>query len=96
MQMQTLVLGDDCTTAGCLEGARWLQEEHGSAFEMKTVIAGHSGKPGVVTEAEIFNQLILAVPNGWEYKCDQRHNEIILKELQRQELRIFSTGVPRI
>ena len=46
---------------------------------MKTVIAGHSGKPGVVTEAKILNRIIRAVPTGWEYECDQRHAEIVLE-----------------
>ena len=51
---------------------------------MKTVIAGHSGAKGVVTEAKILNRVIRAVPSGCEYECDQRHVEIILEELQLQ------------
>ena len=49
---------------------------------MKTVIAGHSGRPGIVDETKIMNRVIKADPEGWEYECDQRHAEIILEELQ--------------
>ena len=56
-----------------------------SVFEIKTVIAGHSGKPGVVTEAKILNRVLRAVPTGWEYECDQRHADIILEELDLKD-----------
>ena len=46
--LRTLVHGDDYATVGSFEGVKWLQKELESAFEMKTVIAGHSSKPGVV------------------------------------------------
>ena len=49
---------------------------------MKPVIAGHSGRSGVVGEAESLNRVIRAIPEGWEYECDQRHPETILEELQ--------------
>ena len=83
-KLRTLVHGDDYATVGSLEGLRWLQGQLEEAFEMKTVIAGHSGSDGVVTEAKILNRVIRAVPSGWEYECDQRHAEIILEELQLQ------------
>ena len=63
--LRTLVHGDDYAIVGSLEGVKWIQKELESAFEMKTVIAGHSGKPGVVTEAKILNRIIRAVPTGW-------------------------------
>ena len=47
---------------------------------MKAV--GHSGRPGIVDEAKFLNRVMRAVPEGWEYECDQRHAEIILEELQ--------------
>ena len=89
--LRTLVHGDDYATVGSLEGVRWLQKELEIAFEMKTVIAGHSGKPGVVTEAKILNRIIRAVPTGWEYECDQRHAEIILEELDLKKCKPVGT-----
>ena len=49
---------------------------------MKTVIAGHSARPGVVSEAKILNRVVRAILEGSEYECDQRHAEIFLEELQ--------------
>ena len=39
---------------------------------MKAVIAGHSKKQDVVTEAKILNRVIRAVTSAWEYECDDR------------------------
>ena len=90
--LRTFVHGDDYAAVGSLEGVRWLQKELESAFEMKTVIAGHSRKPGVVIEAEILNRVIRAVPTGWEYECDQRHAKIILEELDLKHCKPVDTG----
>ena len=79
MNIRTLVHGDYYASAGSLEALRWLQGKLEGTFEMKTVIAGHSSDPEVVTEAKILNRVIRAVPTGWEYECDQRHAEIIIE-----------------
>ena len=89
--MRTSVHGDDYATVGSLDGCNWLQKELKIAFDVKTIIAGHSGKPGVVTEAENLNRVIRAVPAGWEYESDQRHAEIILEELQLNECKPVGT-----
>ena len=73
------------------KGARWLQKLLESAFEMKIVIARHSGKAGVVAEANMLNRVIRAVPAGWEYECDKRHAEIILEELQPKDCQPVGT-----
>jgi hypothetical protein len=92
--LRTLVHGDDYATVGSYEEVKWLQKELESAFEMKTVISGHSSKPGVVTEAKILNRVIRAVPAGWEYDFDQRHAEIILGELDLKKCKpVGSPGV---
>ena len=86
-----MVHGDDYATVGSLEGCKWLQKELEIAFDMKTIIAGHSGKPGVVIEAKILNRVIRAVPAGWKYESDQRHAEIIPEELQFNECKPVGT-----
>ena len=58
---------------------------------MKTVIAGHSKKQDVVTEAKILNRVIRVVPGGWEYGCDQRHAEIFLEEMQMKDCKFVGT-----
>ena len=67
MNFKTLVHGDDYATVGSLSSLRWLQAQLESAFDMKTVIAGHGTiEEGVVAEAKILNRVIRAVPSGWE------------------------------
>jgi hypothetical protein len=85
------VYGDDYATVGSPDGCRWLQNELEIAFDMKTIIAGHSGKPGVVTEGKIVKRVIRAVSAGWEYESDERHAEIILEELQPNECKPVGT-----
>ena len=53
-----LLHGDDYATLGPLNNLKWLQGQLESAFEMKTVIAGHGGRPGVVGEVKILNSVI--------------------------------------
>ena len=75
----TLVHGDDYALVGSLANLRWLKGQLGATFEMKAVIAGHSDESDVVREAKILNRIIRATPDGWEYECDQRHAEIMIK-----------------
>ena len=58
---------------------------------MKIVIAGHSRKPGVATEAKILNRVIRAVPSGWECECDQGQAEIILEEVDLKDCKPVGT-----
>ena len=89
--------GDDYATVGSLPDLKWLQGQLGDAFGLKTVIAEHSGRPGVVDEAKILNMVIRALSEGWEYKCDQRHAEIILEELHFVGCKPFGTpGVEEV
>ena len=91
-KLRALVHADDYATVGTLEGLMWLQEHLESAFEMTTVIAGHSKKQDVVTDTMILNQVIHAVPSGWGYECDQRHADIILEEMHMKDCK--SVGTP--
>ena len=81
MNSKTLVHGDDYATVGSLGGLRWLHQQPESASEVKTVIAGHSGAEGAVTEAKKLKRVIRAVHDGWGYERDQSHAEMCLEEL---------------
>ena len=82
MNLKTPVHGDGYATLVSLSGLRWLQAQPESAFDMKTVIAGHStSEEGVVAEEKILVRVIRAVPGGWVYECDHRHAKIILEDL---------------
>ena len=51
-------------------------------FEIKTAVIG-SG-PEEVREARILNRIVRVTPEGWEYEPDQRHVDILVKELNLQ------------
>ena len=58
---------------------------------MKTKLVGHSSKQGVDREARILNRVVRVTEEGWEYKCDQRHVEIILEQLELQNAKSLTT-----
>ena len=60
---------------------RWLRDRLEKKFEMKTAIVGHSNEAEVVKEGKILNRIVRATILGWEYKCDQRHVEVLVEEL---------------
>ena len=93
-KLRAFVHGDDYATVGTLAGLRWLQKHLESLFEMKTVIAGHSNKQDVVTEAKKLNRVIRAVPSGWEYECNRRHVELFLEEMQMKDCKCV--GMPEL
>ena len=41
--------------------------------------------------ARILTRIVRATEQGWEYKCDQRHVEIILEQLELQSLKSLNT-----
>ena len=82
-RLQTLVHGDDFTTSGCREQARWLQKALEGRFEIKTQAIGRGD--GEVTEARVLSRIIRATDEGWEYEADQRHAELIIKEMNLSE-----------
>ena len=74
-----VVPGDDYATTGSLLELTWLKKQLEDRFEMKSSIIGHSHSPGVVSEGNILNRIIRAVPAGWEYECDRRHAEVLIE-----------------
>ena len=79
--IRTLVHGDDYASTGSLTQLDWLKDQLEKKFEMKTQLVGHPDREDVLREAKILNRVVRSTQNGWEYKCDQRHVEIILEQL---------------
>ena len=92
MNSRSRVHRDDFATVGSLERVRWLQNELERAFEMKTVIAGHSGNPGVVAEDKFLTRVIRAAPCGLECECDQRRADNRFVELQLKDRKPVGTS----
>ena len=58
---------------------------------MKSVICGHSDESDVGREAKILNRIIRAMPEGWEYECDQRHAQIMIEGMGLEGTKKVST-----
>ena len=58
-------------------------------FKIKTQTIGQGGE--TVKEARILNRIIRYTEDGWEYEPDQRHAELIVKELGLQEAKSVAT-----
>ena len=79
--IRTLVHGDDYASVGTHAQLLWLRAQLEARFEMKTVMVGHSAVDEVASDGEIFNRVLRATPEGWEYESDQRHVEAMIEDL---------------
>ena len=50
---------------------------------MKSKVLGHGAHE--LREARILNRVVRVTANGWEYEADQRHADLIIKELGLEE-----------
>ena len=48
-------------------------------FTVKVAIVGHG--EGEEKEGKVLNRIVRATQEGWEYEADQRHAEIIVRDL---------------
>ena len=89
MGIQAMVHGDDFVCVGEIEQAKWFRKKLEQRFEIKTTVVGEC--EGEQREARVLNRIIRVGPEGWEYEADQRHAEIIVKELRLEGAKAVST-----
>ena len=77
--IRLLVHGDDFMGVASRESAHWVKERLKERFTVEVEIGGH--REGESREIKILNRIVRATPEGWEYEADQRHGEILVKEL---------------
>ena len=91
----TLVHGDDFVSVGSRHAARQFQSRLEARFEIKTQVIGAVEKEGgacassdstrpkdqCVQEGRVLNRVVRWTPQGWEVEPDQRHVDLIVKEL---------------
>ena len=82
-KIKTLVHGDDFISKAGRKQAAWLKKILETKFEIKTTIVGTGERD--VQETRVLNRVIRVTPEGWEYEADQRHAEIIVKQLGLEE-----------
>ena len=75
----TMVHGDDFVSVGRREQIEefegWLKDR----FEIKTKKVGMDCD--LCREARVLNRIVRVTDRGWEYEADQRHAEMIVKEM---------------
>jgi len=88
-RLRTLVHGDDFVTTGTRGQAWWFRQKLEERFEMKTVVVGRGD--GEVREARILNRVVRARDDGWEYEADQRHVDILIREMKLENAKGVAT-----
>ena len=82
--LRALVHGDDFVAVGDRHDCEWFKAKLGGRFEIKTKLVGFQDDEE--QEERILNRVIRATPSGgWEIEADQRHADIIVKELNLKE-----------
>ena len=79
--ISTTIHGDDYTSVGREGDLRWLDGKVKEAFETKTKFLGPDSKRGRETEVKILNRVLTWGQHGVTYGADQRHGELIIKDL---------------
>ena len=77
-KLRTLVQGDDFVTSGRRSQTMWFRQELQKRFKMKKKVICRG--EGELTEGTVLNRTI-RTSQGWEYEADQRHADILVKEM---------------
>ena len=103
--LMTLVHGDDFVSVGSAAAASEFKGQLEARFEIKTQVIGAPGVEGgacasstsggslgqCVQEGRVLNRVVRWTPEGWETEPDQRHVDLIIKELGLSEAKPVST-----
>ena len=75
------VHGDDFASTGTEASLRWLDGKLSEAYELKTKYLGPDVARGHVSEMRVLNRVIAWSEDGITYEPDQRHAELIIKDM---------------
>ena len=89
-QVSTTVHGDDFTSTGTEVNLKWLQAGLESAFEITTEFLGPS-RARHMQEVRILNRVISWNEECLSYEADQRHAEIMIRELGLEGAKAVTT-----
>ena len=79
LELNITVHGDDFLIAGPLASIRWFQNKMKSKYEIKSSILGPETE--AVNEISMLGRVLRWSSKGIEYEPDQRHAELLVKEL---------------
>ncbi len=81
-RVRTVVDGDSFTVLGAKADLDWFREVAQCRMEVKLKSRLQRGKPG---DVRILNRIATVAKDGLEYEADQRHAEILMKDLGADE-----------
>ena len=84
------VHGDDFTCSGSEEDLAWLEEKMKEKFEIKVEILGPDARRHK-QEIRVLNRVLRWTKEGIQYEPDQRHAEIVVRELGLTEAKKVTT-----
>ena len=87
--MAVTVHGDDFTCAGSTADLRWLKSKMEEKYEIACEVLGPEA--GQQKEIRVLNRVIRWEDDGLAYEPDQRHAEIVIKDLGLEEAKPVST-----
>jgi hypothetical protein len=87
--LKTLVHGDDFVTTGERKNTEWFRARLLSRFQIKTKVVGTGTSD--LREATVLNRTIRTTATGWEYEADQRHADILVREMNLEEANSVKT-----
>ena len=88
-EIETLVHGDDFASVAEARELSWLGKKLEGRFKIKTQVIG--GGREAAKEGRLLNRVLRYTEEGWEYEPDQRHAELMVKELGLEEAKSAAT-----
>ena len=88
-QIFITVHGDDFTVTGPDKDLKWFQEQMSAKYEVKTAFLGPDC--GQEKEIRVLNRTLRWTDTGIEYEADQRHAELIVREMAMETAKPVST-----
>ena len=83
------VHGDDFTACGSDEDLAWLSARFKEKFEVKVQILGPG--PEHAQEVKILNRIVRWTKSGIDYEPDQRHAEMVIRDLGLEQAKAVTT-----
>ena len=88
-ELKLTVHGDDFTVTGPTAGLQWMQRRMEQKYEIKAHYLGPES--GMKDEIQILNRKLRWTKDGITYEADQRHAEIVIKEMNMKKENAVST-----
>ena len=89
--ISVLIHGDDFVATGSREDIKQFRQAIAGRFTVKDKIVGSRSDLGELQETRVLNRIIRWTSRGWEYEADQRHAELIVKEMGMEDAKSVKT-----